>query len=162
MVIQASFFHIFTVVLVSLTLLIIIEISIPVGIKIQKLSTFFQNPKPLFISHFRMGQIPGQVSGNDHVKALIFKLQCLGIHSFKFNIPALFSDKFRCIFCSLFQHSRSVIYGCYMISCFRKNHREKAWTCADIQNSQVVLIFVCMLFFGKFFFENFFFHRIVF
>ena len=40
-----------------------------------------------------MGQIPGQVSGNDHVKALIFKLQCLGIHSFKFNIPALFSDK---------------------------------------------------------------------
>ena len=162
MVIQASFFHIFAVVLVSLTLLIIIEISIPVGIKIQKLSTFFQNPKPLFISHFRMGQIPGQVSGNDHVKALIFKLQCLGIHSFKFNIPALFSDKFRCIFCSLFQHSRSVIYGCYMISCFRKDHREKAWASTDIQNSQVVLIFVCMLFFRKFFFENFFFHRIVF
>ena len=133
-----------------------------VRIEIQEDPALFQDSGPFPVGFFRMRQRPGQVSGNDHVKALIFKLQCLGIHSFKFNIPALFSDKFRCIFCSLFQHSRSVIYGCYMISCFRKDHREKAWASTDIQNSQVVLIFVCMLFFGKFFFENFFFHRIVF
>ena len=111
-------------------------------------------------------------SGNDHVKALIFKLQCLGIHSFKFNIPALFSDKF-CIFFSqpVFQNSRSEIFCCYMITLLLFLQELHVWKSLDLCrypefSGGPYICLTNMIFFGKFIFylsENFFvYSRIVF
>ena len=149
MVVKAAFFHIPAVVFIGFPLLVIIEIAVPVGIKIQKLSALFQHPKPFPVCLIRMRKIPCQVPGNDHIKALILKLQGLGIHPLKFNIAALFSNKFCRIFSSLFQHSRGVIHSRYVITSLSQNHWKKARACTDIQDPQLFLVVIRKFFFQK-------------
>ena len=135
MIIQAVVFHIFPVVFVGLTLLFLIKITVPVGIKIQKSSSYLQYTDPLSISNIRMLQIPGKISGNDHVKGIILKIQLLCIHPPKTDVPAKLSRIFLC----LFQHSFRIIYCIYMISGFCQDHRKKSGTCSDIQDTDLFL-----------------------
>ena len=138
MIIQAVVFHIFPVVFVGLTLLFLIKITVPVGIKIQKSSSCLQYTDPLSVSNIRMLQIPGKISGNDHVKGIILKIQLLCIHPQKADIPA----KISCIFLCLFQHSFRIIHCIYMISGFCQDHRKKSGACSDIQDTDLFLGFV--------------------
>ena len=138
MIVQTVVLHIFPVVFVGLTLLIIIEISIPVGIKIQKSSSYLQYTDPLSVSNIRMLQIPGKISGNNHIKGIVFKFQFLCIHPLEMNVPAKFSRIFLC----LFQHSFGVIHSIYMISGFCQDHRKKSGACSDIQDTDLFLGFV--------------------
>ena len=135
MIIQAVVFHIFPVVFVGLTLLFLIKITVPVGIKIQKSSSYLQYTDPLSVSNIRMLQIPGKISGNDHVKGIILKIQLLCIHPQKADIPA----KVSCIFLCLFQHSFRIIHCIYMISGFCQDHRKKSGACSDIQDTDLFL-----------------------
>ena len=138
MIIQAVVFHIFPVVFVGLTLLFLIKITVPVGIKIQKSSSYLQYTDPLSVSNIRMLQIPGKISGNDHVKGIILKIQLLCIHPQKADIPAKISRIFLC----LFQHSFGVIHCIHVISGFCQDHREKSGACSDIQDTDLFLGFV--------------------
>ena len=85
-----------------------------------------------------MLQIPGKISGNDHVKGIILKIQLLCIHPQKADIPA----KISCIFLCLFQHSFRIIHCIYMISGFCQDHRKKSGACSDIQDTDLFLGFV--------------------
>ena len=135
MIIQAVAFHIFTVIFVCFSLLFFVEITIPVGIKIQKSSSCFQYPDPLTVGNVRMLQIPGKVSGNYNIKSVICKLQFLCIHTLKMNIFAKLSRILLCFF----QHAFRIVHSIYFISCFCQDHREKSGACSNIQDPDLLL-----------------------
>ena len=138
MIIQAVVFHIFPVVFVGFPLLFLIEIAVPVSVKIQKFSACFQHTDPFPVGNIRMLQIPGEISGNDHVKGIIRKFQFLCIHPLETNVLAKFSRIFLC----LFQHSFGVIHCIHVISGFCQDHRKKSGACSDIQDTDLFLGFV--------------------
>jgi len=138
MVVQTVALHIFPVIFVGFPLLFLIEIAVPVGVKIQKFSAHFQHTDPLPVGNIRMLQIPGKISGNNHIKGIVFKFQFLCIHPLEMNVPAKFSRIFLC----LFQHSFGVIHCIYMISGFCQDHRKKSGACSDIQDTDLFLGFV--------------------
>ena len=54
-----------------------------IRIKIEQPPPAAQYPAPFTVSGRQIGQCPGEVSGQDEVKRLIVKVECLGIHAEK-------------------------------------------------------------------------------
>ena len=88
-----------------------------------------------------MLQIPGKISGNNHIKGIVFKFQFLCIHPLEMNVPAKFSRIFLC----LFQHSFGVIHSIHVISGFCQDHWKKSGACSDIQDTDLFLWLVWKL-----------------
>ena len=122
MIVQTVVLHIFPVVFVGFPLLFLIEIAVPVGVKIQKFSAHFQHTDPLSVG-------------------IILKIQLLCIHPQKADIPA----KISCIFLCLFQHSFGVIHSIHVISGFCQDHWKKSGACSDIQDTDLFLWLVWKL-----------------
>ena len=138
MVVQAFFLHIFAVIFIRLSLLLIVQISIPVGIKIQHFSALFQYTIPLFISLLRFRKIPCKISGNHHIEGFIRKRQLLGIHPLKTDILTQCS----CVFFCFFQHSFRIIHRIHMVACLCQNHRKETRTCSNIQYPNILFCFL--------------------
>ena len=145
MVIELLLLHFLAVCLVCLFFLLIIEIAVPVRIKIEQYAARFQDTHPLLVCLLRLFQIPGQISGNDNIKGLIRKLQILCIHALQRHALQTVFRIFSQILFRLFQHLLRVVNSRHRITCLRQNHREESRAGSDIENLHLFFLFLWKL-----------------
>ena len=145
MVVELLLFHFLPVCLVRFFFLLVIEITVPVRIKIEQHAARFQDTHPLLVCLLRLFQIPGQISGNDNIKGLIRKLQILCIHPLQRHALQTVFRIFSQILFRLFQHLLRIVNSRHRITCLRQNHREESRAGSDIENLHLFFLFLWKL-----------------
>ena len=111
----------------------ICEVAQPVvGVKIQKHAAFFQDAHPVPVGAPHMGQGPGQISGDHHVKSPVREIHVFRVHNDKFTVRVFLRRKDL----RVFDHIRRKIHSRHPVSFFRQKNREKSRSAAHIQDPE--------------------------
>ena len=81
-----------------------------------------------------MRQCPGQVPGNDHVKASVRELRIFCIHDKEFTVCILLLGKNT----GIFDHIRCQVDSCHLMSGLRQKDGEESCPASHIKNSKVL------------------------
>ena len=110
--------------------LLVPEIAVPVGVKVQQQSPGSQDPDPLAVGLLRIRQIPGQVSGHQHIEAVVREEKLLRVHSLKIDLPRQ-SPR---VAPGLLQHGGGVVHGGHLIAHLGQDNGEESRAGAHIQH----------------------------
>ena len=125
----------------TVAVFLICYIIIEISVKIHECTIFFQYPHPFPVGLLRCFQIPQYIPADDQIKALIFKIQILGIHPEKCYIH----PKVRSILSRLSKHIFCIINGRYFIPHLCQQNREKSWSASHIQHRMAGMPFQRLL-----------------
>ena len=81
-----------------------------------------------------MGQVPGEIAGNHHVKAAVRERQILGVHL----TEVYFVRQLARVLLRLGQHSGGEVDGGHPVARLREENREEAGTRPHLQNANVL------------------------